>query len=113
VSAGLVLAAGLIGVAFAGSFPLTLALMLAVGWGTVSYSATSNTVIQTIVPDVLRGRIMSLYTVVMVGLMPVGSVVLGAIADRIGTPAALGIGGAIGALIVSAAFGASMRLRAL
>jgi MFS family permease len=113
VSAGLVLAAGLIGVAFAGSFPITLALMLAVGWGTVTYSATSNTVIQTIVPDVLRGRIMSLYTVVMVGLMPVGSVVLGAIADRIGTAAALGIGGAIWAVIMSAGFGASKQLRAL
>jgi predicted MFS family arabinose efflux permease len=113
VAAGLGLMAGLVAVAFSSSFALTLALMLVVGWGTVTYSATSNTVIQTIVPDVLRGRIMSLYTFVMVGLMPVGSVFLGAIADRIGTAAALGVGGAIWGLIMGAAFAASPRLRGL
>jgi len=113
VTAGLGLAIGLTAVAFSGVFALTLALMLVVGWGTVSYSATSNTVIQTIVPDVLRGRIMSLYTFVMVGLMPIGSLFLGAIADRIGTAAALGVGGAIWGLIVALAFAASPRLRGL
>jgi MFS family permease len=111
--AGLGLAASLIGVGVAGSFPATLVLMLAVGWGTVTYSTTSNTVIQNIVPEVLRGRIMSLYTVVMVGLMPIGSLILGAFADRIGTAVALGIGGAIWGVIVGLAFAGSARLRGL
>jgi MFS family permease len=111
--AGLGLAAGLLAIPFAGSFAVTLALMLVVGWGMVTYSATSNTVIQTIVPDLLRGRIMSLYTVVMIGLMPAGSLILGAIADRLGTAPALGIGGAVWGAIAALAFAGSARLRTL
>jgi MFS family permease len=113
VASGLGLAAGLVGIGFSSSFTITLALMLVVGWGTVTYSATSNTVIQAIVPDVLRGRIMSLYTVVMVGLMPVGSLLLGFIADRVGTASALGLGGAVWGVIVVGAFAVSPRLRGL
>jgi MFS family permease len=79
----------------------------------VTYSATSNTVIQTIVPDLLRGRIMSLYTVVMIGLLPIGSLILGALADRYGTALALGVGGALWTAIVGLAFAGSERLRTL
>ena len=111
--AGLGLAAGLLAIPFAGSFLVTLALMLVVGWGMVTYSATSNTVIQTIVPDLLRGRIMSLYTLVMIGLMPVGSLILGAIADSVGTAPALGIGGAVWGAIAALSFAGSARLRTL
>jgi MFS family permease len=113
VVAGIALGVGLVLLPFAGSFALTLALMLVVGWGMVTYSATSNTVIQTIVPDLLRGRIMSLYTVVMIGLLPIGSLILGALADRYGTALALGVGGALWAAIVGLAFAGSERLRTL
>jgi predicted MFS family arabinose efflux permease len=113
VVAGIALGVGLVLLPFAGSFALTLALMLVVGWGMVTYSATSNTVIQTIVPDLLRGRIMSLYTVVMIGLLPIGSLILGALADRYGTALALGVGGALWTAIVGLAFAGSERLRTL
>jgi MFS family permease len=113
VAGALILAVALVLVAFSSWFPVTLALMLAVGWGTVTYSATSNTVIQTIVPDVLRGRIMSLYTIVMVGLMPISGLFLGFLADRLGTAAAMGIGGVLWGLIAVTAFGVSARMRRL
>ena len=113
VVGALILAGSLVLVALSSWFVVTLVLMLAVGWGTVTYSATSNTVIQTIVPDVLRGRIMSLYTVVMVGLMPVSGLLLGFLADRLGTAAAMGIGGALWGATAATAFGVSARLRSL
>ena len=111
--AALILGGSLVLVAFSSYFIVTMVLMLAVGWGTVTYSATSNTVIQTIVPEILRGRVMSLYTVVMVGLMPISGLFLGFLADRLGTAAAMGIGGAIWGVAAVSAFAASARLRSL
>ena len=61
---GIALAAGLAGVGLAQSYPVTLLCFVVTGWGTVTFNASSNTLIQTIVPDRLRGRMMSLYTLV-------------------------------------------------
>jgi hypothetical protein len=47
------------------------------------------------VPDVLRGRVMSVYTTVFAGSVPAGGLIMGAIASRWGVPLALGIGGAL------------------
>jgi len=113
VVAGLVMAACLVGVAASGSFALTLLLLGGTGWGMVTFNATSNTLIQTIVPDSLRGRMMSLYTIVMLGLVPVGSLLMGAIADVAGVSAALALGAIAWGSIVVVAFAISPRLRAL
>jgi MFS family permease len=103
----------LIGVALTRSFELTVLLFVGAGAAMVTYNATSNTIIQTIVPNVLRGRIMSLYIIVMLGIMPAGSLLLGALADRFGTASALGLGGIAWGIIVVGAFAVSARLRGL
>jgi MFS family permease len=113
IVSGVMLGASLLAVSIAGSFPLTLILMMGAGWGMVTFNATSNTLIQTLVPDSLRGRTMSLYVLVMMGLMPVGSLLLGAIADVTSTAVALGVGGVAWGIIVVGAFLASPRLRSL
>jgi len=113
VVAGLVMAACLVGVAVSRSFALTLLLLGGTGWGMVTFNATSNTLIQTIVPDSLRGRTMSLYTIVMLGLLPVGSLLTGAVADVAGVSVALALGAIIWGTIVVVAFATSPRLRAL
>lgn len=111
--AGVALAAGLIGVGLARSYAVTLLCFVVAGWGMVTFNASSNTLIQTIVPDRLRGRMMSLYTLVLLGLMPAGGLLIGALADRFGSAAALGIGGLAYGLIVVAGFAFSGPLRRL
>lgn len=89
--------------AAARSLPLATAAMFGLGFSMMSQLAATNTTLQTFVPERLRGRLMSLYTVAFVGMTPLGSVILGTIASRFGTPAALATGGAI-TLVAGLAF---------
>jgi MFS family permease len=73
---------------------LSLMLMLVVGFGMMQGLAASNTVIQTLVPEDKRGRVMSYYTVAFVGMAPFGSLLAGALAHRFGAPHAVMITGA-------------------
>ena len=68
---------------------LSLAAMLVTGYGMVQGLASSNTVIQTLVPEEKRGRVMSYYTVAFVGMLPFGSLISGGLAHWIGAPATL------------------------
>lgn len=87
--------ASLLAFAFVRWLPLALAILPFVG-GTLLVTASScNTVLQTILPEALRGRVMALYTTAFLGMAPVGSLLAGALASRLGTPwtiAACGIG---------------------
>jgi MFS family permease len=73
---------------------LSLLLMLVVGFGMMQGLAASNTVIQTLVPEDKRGRVMSYYTVAFTGMSPFGSLLAGALAHRFGAPHAVMITGA-------------------
>ena len=68
---------------------LSLLLMLVVGFGMMQGLAASNTVIQTLVPEDKRGRVMSYYTMAFVGMAPFGSLLAGALAHRFGAPHAV------------------------
>lgn len=65
---------------------LSLAAMLVTGFGMVQGLAASNTVIQTLVPEEKRGRVMSYYTVGFIGMLPFGSLLSGGLAHWIGAP---------------------------
>jgi MFS family permease len=67
--------------------------MLVVGFGMMQGLAASNTVIQTLVPEDKRGRVMSYYTMAFVGMSPFGSLLAGALAHRFGAPHAVIITG--------------------
>ena len=69
------------------------------------FFATSNTVLQTIVPDEMRGRVMGVWSLVFGAMIPLGSLEAGALANWLGTPVALAFGAvvcAISAVITSA-----------
>jgi MFS family permease len=72
---------------------LSLFLMLFVGFGMMQGLAASNTVIQTLVPEDKRGRVMSYYTMAFVGMAPFGSLLAGYLAHRFGAPHAIMITG--------------------
>ena len=65
---------------------LSLPLMMVVGFGMMQGLAASNTVIQTLVPEDKRGRVMSYYTMAFVGMAPFGSLLAGALAHWLGAP---------------------------
>ena len=77
---------GLMGFGLSRYFWLSLVLMLVCGFGMMQQMAASNTIIQTIVEDSKRGRVMSFYTVAFVGMAPFGSLLAGALAHAIGAP---------------------------
>jgi MFS family permease len=72
---------------------LSLFLMLIVGFGMMQGLAASNTIIQTLVPEDKRGRVMSYYTMAFVGMAPFGSLLAGALAHKFGAPHAVMITG--------------------
>jgi len=63
-----------------------MALLLVAGFGMMQGVTASNTIIQTIVPEDKRGRVMSYYTVAFVGMAPFGSLFAGALAHLVGAP---------------------------
>lgn len=93
--------AGLIGFSFSRVLWLSLVLMVVTGCGFMVQMAASNTVLQTIVDEDKRGRVMSFYTMAFMGTAPFGSLLAGSVADRIGAPHTLlfgGVGCILGAL---------------
>jgi MFS family permease len=80
---------------FSQVFGLSLALLAGVGFCMVANNATGNTIIQSYVPDHLRGRLMSVWTLVLVGLAPFGSFFTGWLAERTSAPLAISVGALI------------------
>ncbi|HZO73802.1 MAG TPA: MFS transporter [Ktedonobacteraceae bacterium] len=70
-------------------FLLSLVLIASVGFAQIALSATSNTTLQTVTPDYLRGRIMSVYMLVFAGSIPLGNLFTGGLAHFFGAPIAL------------------------
>jgi MFS family permease len=93
VLATLLLGAGLIVFGLSRSFWLSMVMMLLTGFGTMVQMAATNTVLQTIVEEDKRGRVMSLYTVSFLGIAPFGSLLIGGLASALGAALAVQIGG--------------------
>ena len=74
-------------------FWISVILLLPVGYTIMLQMACSNTLIQVMVPDALRGRVMAVYSMMFMGMAPIGALLGGAIADRLGAQVTVGIGG--------------------
>ncbi|HTQ42199.1 MAG TPA: MFS transporter [Polyangiaceae bacterium] len=72
---------------------LSVALLVPAGAGLIVQNATSNTLIQEMVPDELRGRVMAVYAMVFMGMAPLGALLAGAFAQRVGAPWTVAGGG--------------------
>ena len=80
---------------FSRNFMLSSILLLCAGMAMMVQMASSNTLIQSMVPDELRGRVMALYTMMFMGMGPFGALLAGSIAERIGAPLTVAAGGAL------------------
>jgi MFS family permease len=85
--------AGLIAFSFSRALWLSLLLMVVTGLGFMVQMAASNTVLQTIVDEDKRGRVMSFYTMAFMGTAPFGSLLAGSVAEKLGAPHTLMLGG--------------------
>jgi MFS family permease len=90
-----VFGAGIILFSLSRSIWLSLALLLGSGFGMMVQMACANTLLQTIVEDDKRGRVMSFYSMAFTGIAPFGSLLSGALASKLGAPATNIIGGAL------------------
>ena len=88
-------------VAFAAAriVPVSMAMLVGVGWSFMVVANTSNSMVQTMVPDELRGRVMGVYTLMFFGGMPLGSLLIGSMAELLTEPVTLAINAAIVLLV--------------
>jgi MFS family permease len=80
------------------NFHLALPLLAGAGFGMMLFLSTSNSALQTSVPDEMRGRVMGVWAMIFGGMMPFGSLEAGVLARVVGVPATMGIGAVICAL---------------
>jgi MFS family permease len=80
------------------TFWLSVALLLPVGFAMLLQMSSTNTLIQSMVPDRLRGRVMSVYAMTFMGMAPLGALLAGAAAEVLGAPMTIGIGGGVSIL---------------
>lgn len=85
-AAAILFGSGLILLSFSRFFSVSLILMIFVGMGLMLHTAASNTILQTITEDDKRGRVMSFYTMAVMGTAPFGSLIAGGLAKYIGAP---------------------------
>ncbi len=88
---------------FSRSFPLSVILLLPVGFSMMVQMASTNTLIQAMVPDRLRGRVMAVYSMMFMGMAPFGAFFAGSLAQKWGAPLSVALGG-LGCLLGSAAY---------
>jgi len=85
----------LIAFGFSDRFWLSALLLVPVGFSMMLQMASSNTLIQAMVPDAFRGRVMAVYSMMFSGMAPLGSLLAGVLAERIGAPSTVAAGGIV------------------
>ena len=81
--------------------PLSLLVLVGVGFSVILVFNLANALVQTLVSDELRGRVMGVYTAVFFGLMPIGALIMGTLAENFGSVAAIMTGGMVTIFIVA------------
>ena len=109
-TSGLIFGAALLAFALSREYGVSIVILILAGWGMVSFLAVANSVIQLGTPDALRGRVMSVYAFVFLGIAPAGNALMGSVAHAIGTGRAVSIGSL---LCFFAVLLSSKRLRAM
>ncbi len=93
-----IFSAALLAFSFARNFYVALGFLFVAGFGMLLFFSTTNTVLQTIVADDMRGRVMGVWSLVFGAMIPLGSLEAGAVANWFGTPIALALGGIVCAI---------------
>ncbi len=95
LQSGLIMSAGVLALAFVPTLAVALPVLFCVGIGTLALLGATNTLIQVLSPDDVRGRALSIYTMIAIGVVPLGALVDGAIAAVVGLRATFALAGAL------------------
>src|SRR3954452_17396545 len=98
---------GLMAFSFSRHFWLSCALIVCSGFAMMVQMSSSNTLIQSMVPDHLRGRVMAVYSMMFMGMAPLGSLLAGGVAEHIGAPLTVA-GGAALSILAAIVFGTKL-----
>jgi MFS family permease len=96
-----ILGAGTSALALVGQFGITAALLAALGCCQIFFTTGCNTTLQLVTPDALRGRMMGLYALALAGMTPLGSLLIGTVAEHLGVRVACAVGGGSGLVAVA------------
>jgi len=99
-SSAMLLATGTILLGAVHAFAISFAILVFIGFAVMSFAGNSNVLLQTLSPDDMRGRTISVFAMIILGLVPAGSLLLGSVASFVGLPTSL-IAGGILALIIA------------
>jgi len=94
---------GLVALSFSRSYALSSAILVVIGFSLIAEAAATNLLLQSLTPDHLRGRVMSLYTIMLLGMSPWGSLIAGTVAHAVGAPGTVLMGGVV-CMLAGAAF---------
>jgi MFS family permease len=99
LQSGMLMSVGLLALAFVPSLQMALGVLFAIGVGTMAMMGATNTLIQLLSPDEVRGRALSVYTMIAIGVVPLGSLVDGAIGAVAGLRETFAFAGAVCAVL--------------
>ena len=85
----------LMGFSVSPAYGIAMGSLFLTGAGMMVFNVVANTMLQKLSPDAMRGRVMSMRTFLFAGMMPIGSLQMGAIGEWLGPRAAVGIGAAV------------------
>lgn len=89
------------------TFWLSALLLVPIGFSMMLQMASSNTLVQAMVPDDLRGRVMAVYSMMFMGMAPIGALIAGSLAGFLGAPLTVALGGSI-CIVGSLVFGSQL-----
>jgi MFS family permease len=92
-------------------FAVALGILVVLGMAVLSFAGSSNVLLQTLAPDEMRGRAISVFSMIMLGFVPLGSLALGSLATLIGLPRAMVLGGAVSLVLAMVVFMKNAALR--
>lgn len=111
IVSAIVMAFGAIGLGFTVHMLSAFLILFVTGLATLTWLGSSNILIQTIAPDEMRGRAISVYSMILIGMVPAGSLLLGSMGSLFGIGTAFIAGGSLAAVICAATFALSPAVR--
>ena len=111
-ASAVVMSLGSIALGIANSFGIAVVVLAFMGLAVLSFAGSSNVLLQTLSPDEMRGRAISVFAMIILGLVPAGSLLLGSLASVVGLQASLSVGGAVALVLAIVIWATDPQLRA-